>query len=79
MTWLFEVSYGPPSDPAREERIASVAARYGGRLVFRDDPEVDGSPNFHLTYWFETRASAECAADELRASGERVEEPYPYF
>jgi hypothetical protein len=79
VTWIFEVYYDPPSDPAREERIARVAARYGGQLVFRDAPEGDDSPNAYLTYWFKTRADAEGAAAELRASGERVEEPYPYF
>ncbi len=78
MTWMFEVYYLPPFDAAREERVAGVVARHGGRLDFREAPEVDGSSNVCLTYEFAELASAEAAAGELKAAGDYIEGPYQY-
>jgi hypothetical protein len=78
VTWMFELYYMPPSDLVREERIARVIARLGGRLVFREAPEHDGSHNVCLTYEFVAMADAEAAATEVQAAGEYVEGPYPY-
>ncbi len=78
MTWMFEVYYLPPSDLAREKRVAAVVVRHGGRLDFREAPEVDGSHNVCLTYEFAELAHAEAAAGELQAAGEYVEGPYQY-
>ena len=78
MTWMFEVYYLPLSDPAREARLAGIVSRRGGRLVFREAPEVDGSHNVCLTYEFASQADAAAAASEMQAAGEYVEGPYPY-
>jgi hypothetical protein len=43
-TWIFEVSYDPPSDPAYEARLTDLVATLDGRLDYREAPEVDGSP-----------------------------------
>jgi hypothetical protein len=75
---MFEVYHLPPTDPARESRVAEVVAPHGGRLVFREAPEVDGSPNVCLTYEFASEAAAEAAGAEVRAAGEYAEGPYPY-
>lgn len=78
MTWMFEVCYLPPSDPTREQRVATIVARHGGRLDFREAPEVDGSRNVVLTYEFSDEADAKIAVEELRAIGEYVDGPYQY-
>lgn len=78
VTWMFEVYYLPPSDPAREERVTDVVARHGGRLDFREAPEVDGTHNVCLTYEFAELSRAEAAAGKLQAAGEYVEGPYQY-
>jgi hypothetical protein len=78
VTWMFEVYYLPPPDPAREERLADAVARYGGRLDFREAPEVDSSHNVCLTYEFASQFDADAAAGAVRAAGEHVEGPYPY-
>jgi hypothetical protein len=75
---MFEVYYLPPSDVAREERLAAIVARHGGRLDFREAPEVDGSHNICLTYEFAELARSEAAAGVLQAAGEYIEGPYPY-
>jgi hypothetical protein len=75
---MFEVYYLPPSDAAREERIAGVVARHGGRLDFREKPEVHGPHNVCLTYEFAELARAAATAGELQAAGEYVEGPYQY-
>ena len=78
MTWMYEVFYLPPTDAARDERLTSVVARHGGRVVFREAPEVDGSRNVCLTCEFAELDRAEAAARELQAAGEYVERPYQY-
>jgi len=78
VTWMIEVYYLPPVDAARETRLDVLVARYGGRLDFREAPEVDSSPNVCLTYEFPELARAEAAAGELRAAGAHVEGPYEY-
>jgi hypothetical protein len=75
---MLEVYYLPPSDSDREQRLASIAARHGGRLDFREAPEVDDSHNVCLTYEFAELGQADAAAEELRAVGEYVEGPYQY-
>lgn len=78
MTWMFEVYYLPPSDPAREELLTAIAVRYDGWLDFREAPELDGSHNVCLTYEFSSQELAEVAAQQMRSLGEHVEGPYQY-
>jgi hypothetical protein len=75
---MFEVFYQSPTDEAREQRIAGTVARHGGKLDFREAPEVDGSHNICLTYEFANLELAVAAAIELQLSGEYVEGPYQY-
>jgi len=75
---MFEVYYRPPSDPVREARIFELVGANGGRLDFREAPEVDGSSYVCLTYEFDELPAAEAAAHQIRTLGEHVEGPVEY-
>lgn len=70
--------YRPPGDPAREERLMKVVSAAGGRLDFREAPEVDGSVSVCLTYEFDDFATAKKVSDRIRTLGEYVEGPSQY-
>jgi hypothetical protein len=42
VTWMLEVFYAAPTDPAREARLLEVVRGHGGRLDSREAPEVNG-------------------------------------
>ena len=72
MSFMFEVYYRPPEDPAREERLCAAVTAQGGRLDFRESPSHEGGP-ICLTFEFDIRERAESVAEALRKSGEHVE------
>lgn len=78
MSFMFEVYYLPPVDPAREEALHGQVARFGGRLDFREVPEPHENLGICLTYEFQELAQAEEAAEFLRHHGEHVEGPVSY-
>jgi len=71
---MFEVYYRAPADQARESRIAEAIRPFGGAISSREVPVAgDVSQAVVLTCEFGDYASAEGAANSLRASGEHVE------
>ncbi|MBX9580859.1 MAG: hypothetical protein K2X87_11175 [Gemmataceae bacterium] len=76
MSFMFEVLYRSPPDPAREAGISDHVGRLGGRLTCREEPDGDGP--VCLTYEFADRVVAEEAAGLLRSRGEHVEGPGDY-
>jgi hypothetical protein len=72
MSFMFEVYYRSPEDPAREERLCAAVIAEGGRLDFREPAIQQGGP-VCLTFEFESRERAESVAETLRKSGEHVE------
>jgi hypothetical protein len=77
--WAFDVRYVRPRDQEREERIAAVAAQYGGTLLDVDETMVSGDINtVCLTFEFGDKKSAEIGYKAVAASGEHVEGPYSY-
>jgi hypothetical protein len=71
-TWMFEVYYSPPSDPAYEAGLTDVVATLRGRLDYREAPEVDASPYVCLTFEFDSEDAAVHAAELLRSQGHRA-------
>jgi len=78
MTFMFEVYYKPPVDPAREEVLTQQVSGFGGLLDFREVPEPHENLGICLTYEFEGLEQAEQAASFLRGRGEHVEGPVTY-
>jgi hypothetical protein len=39
MSYMFEVYYRPPADPAREAALAECVSSHGGRLDYREVPD----------------------------------------
>jgi hypothetical protein len=76
MSYMFEVYYKPPVDPAREDALGEQVARLGGRLDGREAPTE--TAGVCLTFEFDGIEQAEAAADALRRRGEHVEGPYDY-
>lgn len=76
MSYMFEVLYRSPPDPAREAGISDHVGRFGGRLTDREEPAGVGP--VCLTYEFSDRDIADRAAESLRARGEHVEGPSDY-
>ena len=77
-SWMFEVYYKPPSDPMREAKFLQIVIAAGGRLDYREAPEVDGSMSGCLTYEFDDFAAAKTAGKQIRMLGEHVEGPCQY-
>jgi hypothetical protein len=78
MSYMFEVYYPPPADPAKEEAVTKRVAALGGRLDFREDAGDPGRCGICLTYDFDSFDAAAKAANLLRQSGEHVEGPVEY-
>jgi hypothetical protein len=72
MSFIFEVYYRSPEDPAREARLCKAVTAAGGRLDFREPASKEGYA-VCLTFEFDNRQRAESVAELLRASGEHVE------
>jgi hypothetical protein len=78
MSYMFEVYYRPPADPAKEESVTKRVVALGGRLDYREDIPVNGRGGICLTFDFDSLDMAAKAADVLRKSGEHVEGPVDY-
>jgi hypothetical protein len=78
MSFMFEVYYKPPTDPAKEAAITNRVTALGGRLDFREAPAERGLGGVCLTYEFDDLERASKAADVLRQLGEHVEGPVDY-
>ncbi len=75
MSYMFEVYYKPPQNPRREPVLTKQVSRLGGRLSFREEPEVQERDAVCLTDAFAEIVLAEKAADALRRQGEHVAGP----
>jgi hypothetical protein len=75
---MFEVLYKSPSDPRREAVISERVSRFGGRLTYREEPQLTADGAVSLTYEFDTFPQADQAASQLRSQGEHVEGPMEY-
>lgn len=78
MSFMFEVFYKPPANPAKEATVTDRVAALGGRLDFREDADEHGLGGVCLTYEFDDLEKAKKAADALRQVGEHVEGPVDY-
>jgi hypothetical protein len=78
MSFMFEVLYHSPSDPHREAAISERVGQLGGRLTYREEPDVVGAGPVCLTYEFNDLQVAQQAAACLRSQGEHVEGPMDY-
>ena len=78
MSAMFEVLYKSPTDPNREAVISERAGQFGGRLTYREEPDLAGMGPVCLTFEFSDLAIAGRAADCLRSQGEHVEGPSDY-
>jgi hypothetical protein len=78
MSFMFEVYYKPPADPAKDEGITKVVSRLGGSLSFKELSCARDTGAVCLTYEFDELDSARRAADSLRLRGEHVEGPMDY-
>jgi hypothetical protein len=76
MSYMFEVYYKPPANPAKESALTSRVVSLGGRLDFRED--ATGQTGVCLTFEFDDRDMAMNAAEMLRQLGEHVEGPMDY-
>jgi hypothetical protein len=75
---MIEVFYLPPTNASHEARLLDIVTEHGGRLDYREGPELGGHRNVCLTYEFDELGDAEQAAAKLRAHGEHVEGPNQY-
>jgi hypothetical protein len=78
MSFMFEVYYKPPTNPAKEAEITDRVAALGGVLDFREDADEHGLSGVCLTYEFNDLEKAAKAAAVLRQLGEHVEGPVDY-
>ncbi len=78
MSFIFEVFYKPPANPAKEAEVTDQVAALGGRLDYREDADDHGLGGICLTYEFDDLEIATRAADALRQLGEHVEGPVDY-
>ncbi len=78
MSFMFEVFYKPPANPAKEAALTDRVAALGGCLDFREDPEEHELGGVCLTYEFDDLEKATKAAAALRLVGEYVEGPVDY-
>jgi hypothetical protein len=76
MSFMFEVYYKPPANPAKESAVANRVAALGGRLDYRENATEHSG--VCLTFEFDDREKATKAADGLRQLGEHVEGPVEY-
>lgn len=78
MSFMFEVYYRRPPDPAKESALTQCVAAMGGRLDFREEPDDPELGGVCLTYEFDDLERASNAASMLRGLGEHVEGPADY-
>jgi hypothetical protein len=78
MSFMFEVYYKPPANPAKESVLTERVTALGGRLDFREEADEQGLGGVCLTYEFDDLEKARQAADVLRQLGEHVEGPVDY-
>ena len=76
MSYMFEVYYKSPVDPAKEAAVTKRVADLGGRLDYREDGTEHSG--VCLTYEFDDREKATQAVELLRQLGEHVEGPMDY-
>ena len=76
MSYMFEVYYRPPANPAREADLAKQVAVFGGWLDYRED--ATENTGIILTFEFNDREMAMKAAELLRQHGEHVQGPMDY-
>jgi len=78
MSFMFEVLYKSPSDLRREAVISDRIGQFGGRLTYREEPDVVGGGPVCLTYEFDDFQVADRAASSLRSQGESIKGPFDY-
>jgi len=78
MSFIFEVIYQSPPDSGREAVISDRVGRFGGRLAYREEPDLVGDGPVCLTFEFPELQVAQEAASSLRSQGEHVEGPMDY-
>ncbi len=66
MSSMFAVDDNPPHNPSREAGLTKQVSRLGGRLSFREEPEVQERGAVCVTDAFAEIVRAEKAADALR-------------
>ncbi len=75
MSSMFAVDDKPPHNPRREAVLTKQVSHLGGRLRFREEPEVQERGAVCWTYAFDEIALTQKAADTLRRQGEYVAGP----
>ena len=78
MSAMFEVLYKSPANSGREAVISERVGKFGGRLTYREEPDLAGVGPVCLTYEFSDLGIAREAATTLRSQGEHVEGPSDY-
>jgi len=78
MSAMFEVLYKSPVDVDREAVLSERVGRFGGRLTYREEPELAAVGPVCLTFEFGDLAVALDAATTLRSHVEHVEGPADY-
>src|SRR3954469_16531344 len=78
MSYMFEVYYRPPANPAKEAALAERVSSFGGRLDYHEAPGAGEPGGVCLTFEFEDWGRAQAAAEALRRQGEHVEGPVEY-
>jgi hypothetical protein len=78
MSYMLELYYKPPADPAKETALLKCVSELGGRLDYREDSDGKPEQSICLTYEFDEFDQAEAAAERLRQQGEHVEGPQDY-
>ena len=78
MSAMVEVLYESPTDSRREAAISERLERFGGRLTYREEPDLVGVGPVCLTFEFGDLGIAREAATSLRSQGEHVEGPSDY-
>lgn len=79
MSYMFEVYYKPPTNPAKESALLTRISELGGRLDYREEPaNASDAQHIILTYEFDDFDGAAAAAECLRKQGEYVDGPQDY-
>ena len=78
MSAMLEVLYKSPADSGREAIISNRVGQFGGRLTYREEPDLAGAGPVCLTFEFSDLRIAKEAASSLRSHGEHVEGPSDY-
>ena len=76
MSFMTDVYFKPPANPAKEAVITDRMIFFGGRLDLREDTDDHDLDGVCLSYEFDDIEGATQAADLLRELGEDFEGPY---